>query len=99
MPLLSRIDKMILKEILSTNENKTSGSISKKFNISLTTVQRRRKRLEKEFLEEDYTFLFKKNIFEVDTLFSWADYAHGIAHDLFQEIIKPHLYASFSRKN
>ncbi len=59
-PRLSSIDKMILKEILSPNENKTSGSISKKLNVSLTTLQRRRKRLEKEFLEEDYTFLLKK---------------------------------------
>jgi DNA-binding Lrp family transcriptional regulator len=59
-PRLSSIDKMILKEILSPIENKTSGSISKKLNVSLTTLQRRRKRLEKEFLEEDYTFLLKK---------------------------------------
>jgi DNA-binding Lrp family transcriptional regulator len=60
MPLLSRTDKMILKAILSPSENKTSGSISKKFNISLTTLQRRRKRLEKEFLEQDYTLLLNK---------------------------------------
>src|SRR6476659_6958888 len=60
MPLLSRTDKMILKEILSPSENKTSGSISKKFNISMTTLQRRRKRLEKEFLEQDYTLLLNK---------------------------------------
>jgi DNA-binding Lrp family transcriptional regulator len=60
MPLLSRIDKMILKEILSPNENKSSASMSRKLEISMTTLQRRRKRLEKEFLEEDYTFLLKK---------------------------------------
>jgi hypothetical protein len=60
VPLLSRIDKMILKEILSPNENKSSVSMSRKLEISMTTLQRRRKRLEKEFLEEDYTFLFKK---------------------------------------
>ena len=60
MPLLSRIDKMILKEILSPNENKTTASISKKLEISMTTIQRRRKRLEKEFLEEDYTLLLNK---------------------------------------
>ena len=60
MPLLSRIDKMILKEILSPNENKTTASISKKLEISMTTIQRRRRRLEKEFLEEDYTLLPNK---------------------------------------
>ena len=60
MPLLSRIDKVILKEILSPNENKTTASTSKKLEISLTTLQRRRKRLEKEFLDEDYTLLLNK---------------------------------------
>lgn len=45
------------------------------------------------------TAILKKDIFEVDTLFSWADYAHGIAHDLFKDMIKPDLYASFSRTN
>jgi DNA-binding Lrp family transcriptional regulator len=60
MPLLSRVDKMIFKEILSPIENKTSGTLSKKLNISLTTLQRRRKRLEKEFLEVDYTLLLSK---------------------------------------
>ena len=34
--------------------------MSRKLEISMTTLQRRRKRLEKEFLEEDYTFLLKK---------------------------------------
>src|SRR5580765_7019584 len=34
--------------------------MSRKFNISMTTLQRRRKRLEKEFLERDYTFLLEK---------------------------------------
>ncbi|MGB8448318.1 MAG: hypothetical protein WCE25_01265, partial [Nitrososphaeraceae archaeon] len=60
MPLLSRIDKMILKEILSPSGNKASVSMSRKLEIPMTTIQRRRKRLEKEFLEEDYTFLLKK---------------------------------------
>jgi DNA-binding Lrp family transcriptional regulator len=59
-PLLSRIDKMILKEILSPIENKTSETLSKKLNISLTTLQRRRKRLEKEYLEQNYTLLLEK---------------------------------------
>lgn len=45
------------------------------------------------------TAILKKDTFDSDKLFSWADYAHGIAHDLFQEMIKPDLYASFSREN
>jgi len=60
MPVLSAIDKIILKEILSPNGDKTSLSMSRKFNISMTTLQRRRKRLEKEFLERDYTLLLEK---------------------------------------
>ena len=60
MPHLSRTDKTILKEILAPSGGKTSLSISRKLEIPLTTVQRRRKRLEKEFLEQDYAFLFKK---------------------------------------
>ena len=34
--------------------------MSRKLEISMTTLQRRRKRLEKEFLERDYTFLLEK---------------------------------------
>ena len=60
MPLLSPTDKMILKEILSPNGNKTSLSMSRKLDISMTTLQRRRKRLEKEFLEQDYTLVLDK---------------------------------------
>jgi uncharacterized protein (TIGR04255 family) len=45
------------------------------------------------------TAILKKSSFDANTLFSWADYAHKIAHELFQEMIKPDLYASFSRKN
>jgi DNA-binding Lrp family transcriptional regulator len=60
MPLLSGIDKLILKEILSPNENKSSTSMCKKLEIPLTTIQRRRKRLEKEFLENEYTLLLEK---------------------------------------
>ena len=58
--LLSRIDKMILKEILSSTGDKTSLSLSKKLDIPLTTLQRRRKRLEKEFLEDASTLLLNK---------------------------------------
>jgi uncharacterized protein (TIGR04255 family) len=45
------------------------------------------------------TAILKKDSFDLDKLVSWANYAHGIAHDLFQEMIKPDLYASFSKKN
>ena len=60
MPLLSRTDKMILKEILSPIGNQSSVFMSRKLEIPLTTIQRRRKRLEKEFLVKDYTLLVNK---------------------------------------
>ena len=44
MPLLSRIDKMILKEILSPSGNKASVSMSRKLEMPMTTIQRRRSR-------------------------------------------------------
>ena len=61
-PHLSNVDKLILKEILSPNpiKNKTSLSLSRKLDIPVTTIQRRRKRLEMEFLEADYTLLINK---------------------------------------
>jgi DNA-binding Lrp family transcriptional regulator len=57
---LSAVDKAILKEMLSSNGIKTSLFLSKKLGIPLTTVQRRRKRLEKEFLEKEYLFCLEK---------------------------------------
>ena len=86
MPLLSRIDKVILKEILSPNENKTTASTSKKLEISLTTLQRRRKRLEKEFLDEDYTLLLNKFGWRrVDFFISTSDgKTDALANDFFQ---------------
>ena len=57
---LSAVDKEILYLILTTNENKTSLYLSKKLKLSLATIQRRRKRLEKEFLEKEYIFCLEK---------------------------------------
>jgi hypothetical protein len=53
---LSSVDSMILEEILSQEEKKTSEVLSKKLRIPLTTIQRRRKQLEKELLKMEYFF-------------------------------------------
>src|SRR6476659_1439952 len=84
MPLLSSIDKLILKEMLSTDENKSSTSMSKKLEIPMTTIQRRRKRLEKEFLENEYTLLLKKFGWRrIDFFISTADgKTDALANDL-----------------
>ena len=55
-PHLSTLDRTILKEILSNHEKKTSDFISKKTGNSLSTIQRRRKRLEKEYFKKNEDF-------------------------------------------
>jgi DNA-binding Lrp family transcriptional regulator len=69
---LSTLDRMILKEILSNNERITSDFISKKIGIPLTTIQSRRRRLEKEFFEkkEDFFHLEKFGWRRVDFFIS-----------------------------
>ena len=57
---LSAEDKIILKELLSSNENKTSMFLSKKLRLPALTIQRRRKRLEREFLDKEYSLCLEK---------------------------------------
>jgi DNA-binding Lrp family transcriptional regulator len=52
---LSSIDRKLLKILLSPNGTASTKSLSKKLGIPATTIQRRRKRLEKEFLVHTYT--------------------------------------------
>jgi hypothetical protein len=59
IPHLSTIDRMILKEILSSTEKRTSTFLSKKLKVPTATIQRR-KRLEREFLEKEYTLCHEK---------------------------------------
>ena len=51
---LSDIDKKLLQILLSPNGNITSSSISKELGVPITTIRRRRKRLESEFLKSYY---------------------------------------------
>jgi DNA-binding Lrp family transcriptional regulator len=57
---LSEVDKTILKDLLSPNGRKSSLSLANGLGIPLTTIQRRRKRLEKEFLESNYSLNLDK---------------------------------------
>lgn len=43
------------------------------------------------------TALYKKDEFQMGSLFDWADEAHRVAHDLFTEMIKPDLNESFCK--
>ena len=59
--LLSNIDREILKAILSPNVKHSSSTfLSKKLGVPQTTIQRRRSRLEKDFLELSYTLNLEK---------------------------------------
>jgi len=52
---LSQVDRKLLKIILTPNGYHTSAEIATKLGIPATTVQRRRKRLEGEFLTVTYS--------------------------------------------
>ena len=58
--LLSKVDREILKAVLSPNGKHSSTYLSKKLGVPQTTIQRRRSRLEKEFLELSYSLNLEK---------------------------------------
>lgn len=57
---ISQIDRKILKILLAPNGQKTTKSISTKLGIPVTTVRRRRKRLEGMFLKVQYVLDIEK---------------------------------------
>ncbi len=57
---LSGTDKKILEELLLSKGKTSSPTLSKKLHIPLTTLQRKRKRLENDFLTTRYTLKYEK---------------------------------------
>jgi len=57
-PALTVVDKKLLKMLLTPDGKHSSKSLARKLGIPATTVQRRRKRLEK-FLTMSYTLCLK----------------------------------------
>lgn len=57
-PVLTTVDKKILKFLLTPDGKHSSKSLARKLGIPATTVQRRRKRLE-QFLEISYSLCLK----------------------------------------
>lgn len=57
---LSEVDRRMLQIMLASNGKVSSLTISKQLEVPLTTVQRRRKRLESEFVEMTYVFRLEK---------------------------------------
>ena len=57
---LSEVDRKLLKILLTPNGKISSKDIGKQLDIPATTVQRHRKRLERDFLKISYTLDLKK---------------------------------------
>lgn len=84
-PDLTAVDKKILKFLLTPDGRHTSRSLARKLGIPATTVQRRRKRLEK-FLEISYTLCLKTfGWHKVDFLIATESGKTGI---IGQELLK-----------
>ena len=56
----TEVDKKVLKSLLDSSGRVSSLALSRKLGIPLTTVQRRRKRLEGEYLEVSYSLRLEK---------------------------------------
>ena len=66
---LSAVDRKLLKILLTPSGRISSQQLGKKLGVALTTVQRRRKRLEREFLTFSYSLnLHKSGWHKVDFL-------------------------------
>src|SRR5437867_5294961 len=57
---LTPTDKQILRAIMASRGRISSVDLARQLEIPLTTTQRRRKRLESEFLEVSYSFRLDK---------------------------------------
>jgi len=69
VPSLSAVDKKILKALLASRGSISSLKLSSELNIPLSTVQRRRKRLEGAFLETSYSLKLEKFGWRTATLY------------------------------
>ena len=54
-PRLSTVDKKILKALLSSTGTVSSAALSEELGIPLSTIQRRRRRLESRLVDRSYT--------------------------------------------
>jgi DNA-binding Lrp family transcriptional regulator len=54
------VDKQVLKSLITSNGRISSLALSRQLEIPLTTVQRRRKRLESEFIDMYYVLQLEK---------------------------------------
>lgn len=69
LPFLSNTDKKVIETLLATEGFASSKDLSKQLNIPLSTLQRRRKKLEATFIQRQYTLRMEKLGYRTATLF------------------------------
>lgn len=84
-PILSEKDKKILRHLLSSDGHVSSLVLSKELDIPLSTAQRRRKRLEVDLIERNYSLRVEKFGWRTATLFISTD---GNTSSLGREILE-----------
>jgi len=94
-PILTEVDKKMLQTLLASSGRVSSLALSRKLEIPLTTIQRRRKRLESEFLEVDYSLrLDKLGWRNADLLISTS---RGAAASIGKELLSHNAITRVSR--
>lgn len=80
-PILSKSDEKILKMLLTSTGDVSSLSLSRELNLPLSTVQRRRKRLESYLLNFSYSLKSDKLGFRTARLFISAEEQLGFSEN------------------
>lgn len=57
-PSLSTVDKKLLRALLESNGRVSSLQLSRDLQVPISTIQRRRKRLEKDFIQHSYSLKY-----------------------------------------
>jgi DNA-binding Lrp family transcriptional regulator len=94
VPVLSLTDCKILKSLLSSAGRISSLKLSRELDIPLSTVQRRRKRLEDTFLHTSYALKVEKFGWRKATLFLSTQ--HGLTSSVAKELLAWHQYPILS---
>src|SRR5690606_12332053 len=85
LPVLSSADRKILKSLLASGGRVSSLKLSRELDIPLSTVQRRRKRLEELFLETSYVLKVDKFGWRRATLFISTQ--NGLTSSVAREVL------------
>ena len=78
-PVLSKSDKTILRRLVSSSGYTSSLVLSRELEIPMTTVQRRRKRLESELVERNYLLKAERLGWRTATLYITSENGSSIA--------------------